>query len=98
MGSTLEQAVNMTRRGGSVGLIGLCHGPSTLRRLRPSCELALIGSRGYNETTWTLMMNILPRVSVDVLKLVTHQIEFSDFARALELVERREGSKIILRP
>jgi 2-desacetyl-2-hydroxyethyl bacteriochlorophyllide A dehydrogenase len=97
--STLEQAVTMARRGGSVGLIGLCHGPSTFKSTPVVLkELALIGSRGYNETTWSLMMNVLPRVASDVLKLVTHQIEFRDFERALEMVERREGSKIILRP
>jgi len=97
--STLEQAVSMTRRGGSIGLIGLCHGPSTFKSTPIVLkELALIGSRGYNETTWSLMMNILPGVVNDVLKLITHQIEFKDFERALEMVERREGSKIILRP
>jgi len=97
--STLESAVAMTRRGGSIGLIGLCHGASTIKSTPIVLkELALIGSRGYNETTWSLMMNVLPDVVDDVLRLVTHQVEFSDFQRALEMVERREGSKIILRP
>jgi threonine dehydrogenase-like Zn-dependent dehydrogenase len=97
--STLEQAVAMCRRGGSVGLIGLCHGASTLRSTPIVLkELALVGSRGYNETTWRLMMTVLPRVAADVLKLVTHQVEFRDFERALQMVERREGSKIVLRP
>lgn len=97
--STLEQAVAMTRRAGSVGLIGLCHGPSSFKSTPIVLkELALIGSRGYNETTWALMMNVLPRVAGDVLKLVTHQVEFRDFERALQMVERREGSKIVLRP
>lgn len=96
---TLEQAVAMTRRGGSVGLIGLCHGPSTFKSTPIVLkELALIGSRGYNETTWALMMNVLPRVAADVLKLVTHQVGFEDFERALQLVEQREGSKVVLRP
>lgn len=97
--STLETAVSLTRRGGSVGLIGLCHGASTIKSTPIVLkELALIGSRGYNETTWSLMMNVLPEVVNDVLRLVTHEIEFRDFQRALEMVERREGSKIILRP
>ncbi len=97
--STLEQAVAMARRGGSVGLIGLCHGPSTFRSTPVVLkELALIGSRGYNETTWSLMMGVLPKVVADVLRLVTHQLEFRDFERALQMVEKREGSKIVLRP
>jgi threonine dehydrogenase-like Zn-dependent dehydrogenase len=97
--ATLEQAVTMARRGGSVGLIGLCHGPSTLRSTPVVLkELALIGSRGYNETTWQIMMSLLPRVARDVLRLVTHEVGYAEFETALSLVERREGSKIILRP
>ncbi len=97
--TTLEQAVAMARRGGSVGLIGLCHGPSTLRSTPVVLkELALIGSRGYNETTWQIMMSLLPRVVHEVLRLVTHELRYTEFETALALVERREGSKIILRP
>jgi 2-desacetyl-2-hydroxyethyl bacteriochlorophyllide A dehydrogenase len=97
--ATLEQAVAMARRGGSVGLIGLCHGPSTLRSTPVVLkELALIGSRGYNETTWQIMTALLPRVASDVLRLVTHEVAYAEFETALSLVERREGSKIILRP
>lgn len=97
--STLDQAVAMTRRGGSVGMIGLCHGPSTFHSTPVVLkELALIGSRGYNETTWRLMMTVLPQVAPDLLKLVTHQVEFRDFEQALQMVERREGTKIVLRP
>ncbi|MFZ2295742.1 MAG: alcohol dehydrogenase catalytic domain-containing protein [Polaromonas sp.] len=97
--ATLNQAIDMTRKGGSVGLIGLCHGPSTFRSTPIVLkELALIGSRGYNEATWTVMMNVLPNVASDVLRLITHQVEFRDFERALKMVESREGSKIVLRP
>lgn len=99
MASTLEQVIGMTRKGGSVGLIGLCHSASTVRSTPVVIkELALIGSRGYNETTWSLMMNVLPRVEGDILKLITHQIAFNNFDQALEMVARREGIKIVLRP
>ena len=97
--STLEQAVALVRRGGSVGLIGLCHDSSTLRSTPVVLkELVLIGSRGYNETTWRLTMSVLPQVATDVMKLVTHQLPLADFAHALQVVERREGIKVILRP
>jgi 2-desacetyl-2-hydroxyethyl bacteriochlorophyllide A dehydrogenase len=97
--STLEQAVAMARRGGSVGLIGLCHGTSTLQSTPVVLkELALIGSRGYNQTTWRLTMSVLPQVATDVLRLVSHQLPLADFEHALQIVERREGTKVILRP
>ncbi len=97
--ATLDPAVAMTRRGGSIGLIGLCHGGGFFRSTPVVLkELSLIGSRGYNETTWQLMMGVLPEVVGQVLQLVTHQVEFRDFERALRMVEGREGTKIILRP
>lgn len=99
VGATLDQAITLARRGGSVGLIGLCHGPSTIRSTPIVLkEIALIGSRGYNETTWSIMLNALPKVESQVLKLVTHQLPYSEFERALTMVQNREGSKIILRP
>jgi 2-desacetyl-2-hydroxyethyl bacteriochlorophyllide A dehydrogenase len=97
--STLDQAVALCRRGGSIGLIGLCHEPSRLRSTPVVLkELALIGSRGYNETTWSIMMQVLPAVCDDVLKLVTHEVDLRDFEHALKLVQERAGSKVILRP
>jgi threonine dehydrogenase-like Zn-dependent dehydrogenase len=93
-----DQAVNLSRRTGRIGLIGLCHGATTFKStpivLR---ELEVIGSRGYNEATWTLMMRQLPSVATDVLRLVTHQLPLEEFEDALRLVERREGMKVILR-
>ncbi len=97
--ATLDPAVAMTRRGGSIGLIGLCHGGGFFRSTPVVLkELSLVGSRGYNETTWQLMMGVLPEVVGQVLQLVTHEVEFRDFERALRMVEGREGTKIILRP
>lgn len=97
--STLDQAVAMCRRGGRIGLIGLCHESGAFKSTPVVLkELALIGSRGYNETTWSIMLSVLPGVCADVLKLVTHQVSFADFETALRLVQDREGSKVILRP
>lgn len=96
---TLDQSIGLARRGGSVGLIGLCHGPSQVLStpivLR---ELAIVGSRGYNETTWALMMRNLPVVVHSVLQLITHELPYADFETALNMVQNRQGSKIILRP
>jgi 2-desacetyl-2-hydroxyethyl bacteriochlorophyllide A dehydrogenase len=97
--AVLDQSIAMSRRSGRVGLIGLCHG-NTVFKSTPIVlkELELIGSRGYNETTWSLMMRVLPAIASDVQKLVTHEVPFDDFEAALRLVEDRQGAKIILRP
>jgi len=61
-------------------------------------ELGLIGSRGYNQTTWSLTMAVLPKVARHLLRLVTHEVDLRDFERALQLVANREGGKVVLRP
>jgi 2-desacetyl-2-hydroxyethyl bacteriochlorophyllide A dehydrogenase len=97
--AVLDQSISMARRSGRVALIGLCHG-NTVFKSTPVVlkELELIGSRGYNETTWSLMLRTLPAIARNVLKLVTHELPFDEFETALRLVEAREGAKIILRP
>lgn len=95
----VEQSLALAGKAGRVGLIGLCHGPATFVTTPAVLkELELIGSRRYNDPTWRLVMRLLPSVAPTIMKLVTHELPFEEFERALGLVERREGVKIILRP
>ncbi|RST83915.1 hypothetical protein EJC49_21905 [Aquibium carbonis] len=97
--TVLEQTLALAAKAGRVGLIGLCHGPASFVTTPAVLkELELIGSRGYNDPTWRLVMRLLPAVAPTIMKLVTHELAFEDFEQALGLVERREGVKIILRP
>ncbi|WP_198174264.1 zinc-dependent alcohol dehydrogenase [Mesorhizobium xinjiangense] len=97
--AVVEQALGLAGKAGRVGLVGLCHGPATFVTTPAVLkELELIGSRGYNDPTWCLMMRLLPALAPAIMKLVTHQLLFEEFEQALGLVERREGMKIILRP
>ena len=97
--TVLEQTLSLAGKAGRIGLIGLCHGPSSFVTTPAVLkELELIGSRGYNDPTWRLVMQLLPQVAPTIMKLVTHELPFEEFERALGLVERREGVKIILRP
>lgn len=94
-----EQAIGIARRGGRIGLIGLCHAPSTFVSTPIVLkELELIGSRGYNDTTWEEMTRILPAVQDDVVKLVSHELPLARAEDALRLVEARQANKIILLP
>lgn len=94
----IGQAVSLVRRSGRVGLIGLAHTQSELLAtpvvLR---EISLIGSRGYNETTWSRMARILPRVQDKAMKLISHKFPLSDFEEGLKLVSEKSGvNKVIL--
>lgn len=97
--AVMSQAIALTRRTGRIGLIGLCHGESHFMTtpivLR---ELAMIGSRGYNDTTWSVMMRVLPRIETQVLSLVSHTLSLDRYDEALDLVESKAANKIILQP
>lgn len=94
-----EQALAVAGKAGRVALIGLCHGPSTFV-ITPAVlkEIELIGSRGYNDPTWRLVMQVLPGVGSQVMRLVTHRFKLEQFEEALETVAKREGVKVLLEP
>lgn len=97
--AVITQAVSLARRTGRIGLIGLCHCESHFL-LTPLVlrEISLIGSRGYNDTTWTVMMRVLPSIEEKVLALVSHTMPLARFEDALSLVESKEANKVILLP
>jgi len=96
----LEQALSLSRRGGRVTLIGLAAHPSeavtTPIVLR---ELTVLGSRGYNETTWNRLLRILPRVQAKALRLVSHRMPLAEFGEALAMLSgTQSANKIVLTP
>lgn len=97
--AVIAQALGLSRRGGRIGLIGLCHGESRLVTtpvvLR---ELEIIGSRGYNDTTWATLMRIVPKVADAALRLITHHLPLEAAEDAIRLVEERRANKILLSP
>lgn len=94
-----EQALALAGKAGRIALIGLCHGPSTFVTTPAVLrEIEIIGSRGYNDPTWRLVMQVLPDVAEQVLRLVTHRFKLEQFEQALEAVAKREGVKILLEP
>ncbi|MHA6693459.1 zinc-dependent alcohol dehydrogenase [Homoserinimonas sp. A520] len=94
------QALSLSRRGGRIALIGLASVPSeavmTPIVLR---ELTVLGSRGYNETTWNRLQRVLPRVQQRALMLVSHRMPLSEFGTALDMLAGGHGAnKILLVP
>lgn len=97
--AVMTQAISLARRTGRIGLIGLCHCEShVLTTPLVLRELTMIGSRGYNDTTWSVMMRVLPKIEPQVLALVSHTLPLERYDEALDLVERKEANKIILLP
>ncbi|MEC7763634.1 MAG: alcohol dehydrogenase catalytic domain-containing protein [Pseudomonadota bacterium] len=93
------QALALAGKAGRIALIGLCHGPSTFVTTPAVLkEVEVIGSRGYNDPTWRLVMLVLPAVAPQILRLVTHRYPLAQFEEALTAVANREGIKVLLEP
>ncbi|HWK77745.1 zinc-dependent alcohol dehydrogenase [Microbacterium sp.] len=87
------QAVASARGGARIALIGLAHSPADLLTTPIVLkELELIGSRGYNESSWIQMMRVLPRIQTEVAGIITHRFPLEEFETALRLVA--EGSDV----
>lgn len=95
----MAEAARIVRKAGRVALIGLPGTPSTIDTTPLVMrQVELIGTRAYNDSTWPLTIKLLERITDDALKLVTHDLPLRDYAHALELVERGQATKVILRP
>jgi threonine dehydrogenase-like Zn-dependent dehydrogenase len=95
----LAEAARVVRKAGRVALMGLPGTPSTVETTPLVMrQVELIGTRGYNDSTWPLTIRLLDRIGGDARKLVTHELSLRDYARALELVESGRATKVILRP
>jgi threonine dehydrogenase-like Zn-dependent dehydrogenase len=97
--SGLAEAARIVRKAGRVALIGLPGTPSTLETTPLVMrQVELIGTRGYNDSTWPLTIKLLDRITDDALKLITHDLPLRDYGRALDLVHGGLATKVILRP
>ena len=95
----MAEAARIVRKAGRVALIGLPGTPSTIETTPLVMrQIELIGTRAYNDSTWPLTIGLLDRITDDVLKLVTHELPLSDYARALDLVYSGQATKVVLRP
>ena len=95
----MAEAATLARKEGRVALIGLPGTPSTIETVPVVMrQVELIGTRGYNDSTWPLTIKLLERITEDALKLITHDVPLREVNRALELVQSGQATKVILRP
>lgn len=97
----VELALGLVREGGRIALIGIAGEgkeltiPADRIALR---DLQLLGSVGYTSAVWARMVDLVSKGLVRFDGIVTHHVPASEFERAFELMERREGkiAKVVL--
>jgi L-iditol 2-dehydrogenase len=99
---TFAQAVDMVKRGGSVGLMGIP--PATVLEKLPFAkivldEISIHGCRA-NPNVSARVLDLIASVQLKVDPMITHSLPLSEFERAYDLfVNRKDGAiKVIVEP
>ena len=95
---TLQPAINMARRGGTVLLLGVHNEPQTIQTGRVFFhEVSIVGAFGYDtvgpRSDYDEALAVLDRYRNEVARLVTHTYPLEEAARAFETsLDKRSGA------
>jgi len=97
--SAVPQALSLVRKGGRVGVLGLGHADSAFNTAMLSYrEIDLVGVRAYEPSTWHRSYDVLASRQFPLERLVTHRLPLEEAAHGIELMQSRQGLKIMLTP
>ncbi len=95
----LKLALDAVRPGGTVNKIAW--GPKPINySLDKIIEKAvtLRGSFSHTWDVWEKSLNLLEKGQVDLSSLITHKLSIEEWEKGFELVESKEGIKVVLKP
>jgi L-iditol 2-dehydrogenase len=97
---TLAQAVEMTRKGGCVSVIGIPLEPAALNVKKLVLEEIDVHGVRANRGTPAEVLPLMVRGAIDVKPLLTHTFPLSEFPAALEtFMRRKDGAiKVLIKP
>jgi len=88
-----------TRRRGRYTQLGLSNGPFELDfSLVAYKELQVTGALGQWWPAWEQSLDLMHRGQVDARRLVSHVLPLGEWRKAFEMVEAKQGLKIVLQP
>ncbi len=98
--SAIQTAFRAARRGGRVSLMGIPSQPVELdvaedlvmKGLMIHC---IVGRRLYG--TWATMNALLASGRLDIAPVITHQLDWTDFAQGMDLMRQGQCGKVLLR-
>jgi L-iditol 2-dehydrogenase len=99
--AAVSSAISSTRNGGVVCLFGLPPSGSRLDHDFSELlvrEVSLISSNASSEDEMVEALNLIVRGKIRVAELITHRFRIDEFDRALEVFEKGEGVKVVIKP
>ncbi len=97
--SGVPQALDLVRKGGTIGVLGQGYHDSSFNTTILSYrEVELIGIRAYDLKTWHRSYDVLASRQFPLEDLVTHRLPIQEAARGFELMQSKQGLKIMFTP
>ncbi len=97
--SGVPQALNLVRKGGRIGVLGQGHGDSAINTAIVCYrEVELVGIRAYDPKVWHRSYDVLAGRQFPLESLITHRLPLEEAARGIELMESKQGLKIMFTP
>jgi 2-desacetyl-2-hydroxyethyl bacteriochlorophyllide A dehydrogenase len=94
--SAVIQSLDMVRKGGRVGLVGMPHQKTEIQTT--SWEKSLISCRAYTPETWRKTVNLLPSLESSIQKIISHRLPFEQAAEGVALMKNQDCCKVLLTP
>ncbi|MFQ5552201.1 MAG: alcohol dehydrogenase catalytic domain-containing protein [Thermoplasmata archaeon] len=98
--NALLQAIDNTRAGGTVGLIGIPESGASLPEVSRllTQELSLISSNAATERETQRAVKMLVEGAIEVASLVTHRVGLPQISKGLAVAQDAEAIKVIVTP
>lgn len=97
--SGVPQALSLARKGGRIGVLGQGYADSSFNTAILSYrEVELIGVRSYDPKVWHRSYDVLASRQFPLESLITHRLPMEEAARGIELMESKQGLKIMFTP
>lgn len=95
-----RQAFDLVRRCGRIGYIGLTGRPKEEVNLDSVIEkeLDVVGSWGTVWTSWKTTLTLLASGKIKTEPLISHRLPLEEWEKGFNLMDRKEGLKILLKP
>ncbi|MFQ5919095.1 MAG: alcohol dehydrogenase catalytic domain-containing protein [Thermoplasmata archaeon] len=96
----LLQALESTRDGGTVGLLGIPEAGASLPEVSRllTRELSVVSSNAATERETRRAVEMLSEGAIEVASLVTHRVGLAEISKGLALAEKAEAIKVVVTP
>jgi len=97
--AAIDLALSLARKRGRVTQMGLPGRPVEIDFEKVAFkELQVSGGIGQRRTAWQRALDLMGRGQVQLEPLISHQLPLAEWDRAFDMVERQEGTKVLLLP